>query len=610
MKKIVIFLMMVQVAYSLSPLRGLWVGQVALDGVNEATGAVGDSNTLEFTDPETVTPTRDTAYLRIILHVNGSGQASILKSVAVVPTGEESDQGGDEVLLVTDPSLYVNYPVIARRIATAFYDFGENQAVDAVQFLIDTAVSEGVANASADVQALTGLIDNLLNPIQTSADVNNLYLSTGTGSTSFISTGFFTLAELNSLAVAVHGMSAEDLTDLLVDLGDLSENLNTSDADIRTTFSSLVPIRVLDAALAHRGVTEDSVFYNDTRGIEAISRILYVSAIAVEAGKNLPEVQAIARAEWLNAADVDLSYNRFLASGEYASLAEVVIEEAVAVALLANSLGENEASITEDVMDALLTLPEVQAASNLAQTILSSSPILDGEQDDRAVLLLNNLLQTLSAEVANQVQSIESESQLNTVVTAFFTLMIDSVTPGYVLQGAPSQDYTDFVTGTDYDDAVDTLTSEVASEIAFQFGAGVTSVDALTFNANRAAETALSAIRNSSAQIINNEIELSGAFGQELTGRLVLPALAPTNPFLHRLHPDHTSGIEITREIAMTFDDTGVGSSGYGVTNISGVYEEEIFGLHRELGANRDTGLKTRGAFTLERISLRDSINF
>ena len=103
---------------------GLWVGEVTLNAVNEATGAVGDSNTYEFNDPEVPTATSDAAYLRLILHVDGAGKVSLLKSVAIVV-----DENSGETLLITDPTLYASYPGVAKRIASAFYDFSDENGL-------------------------------------------------------------------------------------------------------------------------------------------------------------------------------------------------------------------------------------------------------------------------------------------------------------------------------------------------------------------------------------------------------------------------------------------------------------------------------------------------
>ena len=103
-----------------------------------------------------------------------------------------------------------------------------------------------------------------------------------------------------------------------------------------------------------------------------------------------------------------------------------------------------------------------------------------------------------------------------------------------------------------------------------------------------------------------------GPDGSGLAAEVVLPANHPTNPFRHRRHPDHTTGFDITRELDLTFspqDDQPTGPSGYGVDRISGIYEEEIHGLHKPLGPNGDLGLKVRGTFLLHRVSLIDTLN-
>ena len=122
-------------------------------------------------------------------------------------------------------------------------------------------------------------------------------------------------------------------------------------------------------------------------------------------------------------------------------------------------------------------------------------------------------------------------------------------------------------------------------------------------------------MRNQAAVLPQTSIPLSGSLeaSGSMQGTIYLPALAPTNPFLHRQHPDHTEGRPITRNISMTVnapDADDSGRAGYGVSRLSGIYQEEIHGLHKPLGSNQDTGLITRGTFTLNRLSFADSLNF
>ena len=183
------------------PAQGLWVGEVALNAVNEATGAVGDSNTYEFTDPEITTLTSDTAFLRLILHVNGAGQVNLLKSVAVIEGGTLPD-GSKDILLITDPKLYASHPGVAKRIATAFFDFGDQQAVTAVQQLIDTATNTAVARAIAGDSQATIETQTLtfLNAVIDQADVASAYLDRGTGAHSFLTDSFFSVSDVHAIA--------------------------------------------------------------------------------------------------------------------------------------------------------------------------------------------------------------------------------------------------------------------------------------------------------------------------------------------------------------------------------------------------------------------------
>ncbi len=193
---------------------------------------------------------------------------------------------------------------------------------------------------------------------------------------------------------------------------------------------------------------------------------------------------------------------------------------------------------------------------------------------------------------------------------------MERVEPAPVFFDAPSESYTEYVSGSEYGEAGTDAAETAAEEAFFQFGAGVDDEAALRQLTRRAVSAALVDSRNEVASIPSNEAPLDGRLevGGELQGTLHLAALAPTNPFLHRLHPDHPEGFPIRREIRITVAETESGEAfdrvGYGVSRLSGTYEEEIFGLHKPLGNDEDIGLKTRGDFTLNRLSLVDSLNY
>jgi len=116
---------------------------------------------------------------------------------------------------------------------------------------------------------------------------------------------------------------------------------------------------------------------------------------------------------------------------------------------------------------------------------------------------------------------------------------------------------------------------------------------------------------NEKAMLISN-----GGFAQnngELTVTIDLPADDPTNPFVHRYHPDHgvpdaetpeDKKFAITREITMTFQDKdsdgnplfGVTGLGWGSSDMGGVYKEKITGLHQKT-------IYIEGTFSLHKVS-------
>lgn len=94
-------------------------------------------------------------------------------------------------------------------------------------------------------------------------------------------------------------------------------------------------------------------------------------------------------------------------------------------------------------------------------------------------------------------------------------------------------------------------------------------------------------------------LPLTGVFAPSnvVTGTLALPGDVPTNPFLHRYHPDHgTNAYAVTRDIILRLDANPVPDPGEGDEVLDGTYAETITGLHR-------LPLSTSGSLELRRIS-------
>lgn len=114
-------------------------------------------------------------------------------------------------------------------------------------------------------------------------------------------------------------------------------------------------------------------------------------------------------------------------------------------------------------------------------------------------------------------------------------------------------------------------------------------------------------------------LEFAGLFGpggQITTAILVTPDL-PTNPFLHRYHPDHNNldeqylnhvdeAYQVVRNLELTFTDnepTGATNPvGWGDSVVGGTFAESITGLHRN-------AIFTSGTFRLRRASAVPVLN-
>jgi len=181
----------------------------------------------------------------------------------------------------------------------------------------------------------------------------------------------------------------------------------------------------------------------------------------------------------------------------------------------------------------------------------------------------------------------------------------------------PSLDYNGFVDSEDGVLAEGVATAAVAAaEAAVKESLNVIATpESIQRKSLAAATDAIVTTFSAASRALLTELPMTGSFGpgeSGLQGRILLPANHPTNPFRHFRHPDHTRGFDVTRMIDLSFfqtDDQPLSGSNYGVDQISGLYEEEIFGLHKALGPNKDVGLKVAGSFQLQRISLIDTLN-
>lgn len=100
-------------------------------------------------------------------------------------------------------------------------------------------------------------------------------------------------------------------------------------------------------------------------------------------------------------------------------------------------------------------------------------------------------------------------------------------------------------------------------------------------------------------------LPLQGVFaaGNSVSGTLNLPSNLPTNPFLHRYHPDHsTNAYALTRALTVTLGSDATPTSGSVNAVLTGVFQETITGLHK-------LPLFTSGSVQLQRLSTLGQLN-
>lgn len=570
-------------ADGVDPHAGLWVGLVALRTVNEVTIPKDADNVDVAPNPAIPTVTADRADILLILHVNGAGQVSLLKDVAVVnrnasgtpaaTLAEVAAEGSDEsaLSLVTDPNLYAQFPMQrAKRLSSVVFDFGDAQATAAVDALVSSVV-EQVTNVTGSVAG----------------------------------TAIDTIAERNDI-VNTQGQTIADAQSGLVSAADASSGFSTF-------LTQFTPAKVLAVAQAPDGSDaadmeaaatdlEASSFYGDTRALEMVS--------AVKAAGTNDALNVAA-----SFSDTGNLYQRFVCGKLFGD----ALKDA------ADCLSTNAAT----TLTALKGGPASAATAEALRIQALSSPYTD----TRAVTALDAVLN--AAIAAAQANSGSAAAVIEEQAFAAGKDALAEVVARYPLsRTAPTSDYTAFVTSAAFAGAPLTA-ARAALEAALLERADnpLTWRERVAGVARDAAVNALQTVYSTAALAVRNELPMDGAFGlgsgdsrfsadvlplaqlgaAGLTGTIRLPANHPTNPFRHRRHRDHTTGFNITRNVRIDFDATintnSVAPAAHGVTSVTGLYREEIFGLHKPLGPDQDIGLRTEGRFQLSRVSRIDTLN-
>lgn len=117
---------------------------------------------------------------------------------------------------------------------------------------------------------------------------------------------------------------------------------------------------------------------------------------------------------------------------------------------------------------------------------------------------------------------------------------------------------------------------------------------------------------------VGDSLVFEGEFAPngQITTTLVIEPELPTNPFLHRFHPDHDNrdaqflnfrleAYQVVREMRLIFSETdprGTTPPGWGETVVGGFFEESITGLHKN-------PIFTSGEFRFRRVSAVPILN-
>jgi len=581
------------------PYRGLWIGEAKLRYVNEVSVPLNSNNVAIAPDPKVPTPTADNANLRLILHVNGAGQVSLLKGVAFLSrTGQTNSplRQDHDLALVTDDRLYSEFPPQpALRMASAVFDFGDSQATKVLNAMVE-AVAKAVTNAVATSTENLNLTAGRLAAENAARAVAQPLAAT--------------LAGNADVAASFHGF--------------LQTNLNLAKVD--QIAGAADPAAAAAGVLVAATTLRDASVYGDARAVKMVEAV--IAAIA-EATTGIEKTNAAQNAA-SSYAELGNQYQRFLAGKVFgdmitsaAGAAATQATNATATLATMRTAVNNNGTVNDAREQALLTkVPQYRdgRATNAIEVVLTA--MVEAAADFLTVAALQRSRTEIldAAEAAGRLALAEGVERF--------------AVPAQI----PTIDYLAFVQSSVFQGAAALAAEAAAKGAVFEKKNNQLYLpSSLQAAAKQAALVALRDAYAAAARAAQSELSLDGAFAPGsgdarltwdiktshgsplgaagLSGVIQLPASHPTNPFRHRRHPDHTVGFDIERRLRLDFDDTGTNAlerSGFSVDRIGGTFREEIFGLHKPLGqapATQPVGLRVEGRFQLNRISLIDTLN-
>ena len=531
-----------------NPNSGLWIGEALVSQVSEVSVPLDENNVPRAPDPNVPTAAHDLASLRLIVHVDAFGKARFLKDVAIVKSSRVStDLELDQgVALITDPSLYSNYSgQPGQRFAAAAFDFGDQKASLVLDKLMEAAISAAVAKAVDNTN-----VDALKNVAYTNAlNAANIIL---------------TRADLNK---AFNDYVSSNITS-----ADLTTKLNAS------------------GVFGTPNLPQKDSPYNDSRATEMVA-----SLNAILTG-NLTSEQKTKELNNTAASFVDLNneYNRFIEGGYFS---EMILAAAAKVA--SEKIADNTKT-HENYLTALSTVNVINDAKEEALKIkITNYGYTDTRGEDAINKVLNDIVSKAVSSNLTTVNSIKNE-----LISEGVRSLAKDVKRYPSPSTTPTSGYNAFIASSEFTGAA-VKAAEAASTAVYNERVGSSFPNLVSYSnaAKIAVANELKSAVSAAARANVSELIMDGTVdGNTLSLTFKLPASHPTNPFRHRRNPDHTTGRDITRILKLT-------KLSIENNKLTGTYDEEIIGLHKLLGPNKDIGLKVRGSFELNRVSNVATLN-
>ena len=529
---------------------GLWIGEALVSQVSEVSVPIDENNVPRAPDPNVPTPAHDLASLRLIIHVDAFGKVRFLKDVAIVKslrvsTDLELDQG---VALITDPSLYSNYSgKPGQRFAAAAFDFGDQKA----SLVLDTLMEAAISAAAAKANDSTNVLNSTLKNVAKSEALNAANI-------------ILTRADLNK---AFNDYVSSNITS-----ADLTTKLNAS------------------GVFGTPNLPQKDSPYNDSRATEMVASLNAILTGNLTSEQKTKELNNTAA----SFVDSNNEYNRFIEGGYFS---EMILAAADKVAK--EKIADNTKT-HENYLTALSTVNVINDAKEEALKIkITNYGYTDTRGEDAINKVLNDIVSKAVSSNLTTVNSIKNE-----LISEGVRSLANDVKRYPSPSTTPTSGYNAFIASSEFTGAA-VKAAEAASTAVYNERVGSSFPNLVSYSnaAKIAVANELKSAVSAAARANVSELIMDGTVdGNTLSLTFKLPASHPTNPFRHRRNPDHTTGRDITRKIELT-------SLSKINDKLTGAYDEEIIGLHKLLGPNKDIGLKVRGSFELNRVSNVATLN-